>query len=60
MTILDTLPVRVRQHRTRSVSGVMLRDPLWAWQAITAPPAQAGLISYVRAGHLVTHVTKFF
>src|SRR5690348_4746576 len=48
MTILDTLPVRVRQYRTRSVSDVMLRDPLWAWQAITAPAARTAQISYVR------------
>jgi hypothetical protein len=60
MTILDTLPARVRQYRARSVSDAMLRDLLWAWQAITAPAAQIGQTSYVRAGHLVTHPAKFF
>jgi hypothetical protein len=59
MTILDTLPVRIRTNRTRPVSSLMLRDPLRAWQAVILP-ARTGQTSYVRESHLVTHLAKFF
>jgi hypothetical protein len=60
MAILDTLPEQVRKYRTRSVSALMLRDLLRAWQAVPAAAAQAGQISYVREGHLVTALAKLF
>jgi hypothetical protein len=60
MSILDTLPMRFRKYRTHSVSDEMLRDPLRAWQAVSAPAARTAQINYVRQSRLVTCHENFF
>jgi hypothetical protein len=60
MAILDTLPMRIEDIGPALFLLVMLRDLLPAWQAVTAGAAQTGQISYVREGHLVTALAKFF
>ena len=58
MAILDTLPQAVRKYRTRS--DAMLRERLWAWQAVTAAAEQTDQASYLSEDHLVTPPAIFF